>query len=131
MVKPTTICIYANPSVATAPGTEIKVTPDIAAPIIASVALHHEVFLPPIKKPILSALRPNKYPKSDINNTYTAMVINTKYGDIIMLCINLPQISNFYLTKPINSHKKIAHSRKFSTFAKQDDRKETTVSHNN
>ena len=49
-VKPTTICIYENESAATDPGTEIKVTPDIAAPIIASVARGHEVRRLPMKK---------------------------------------------------------------------------------
>ena len=57
MVKPTTICIYENESAATEPGTDMNVTPDIAAPIIASVAAYHVVRLPPMKKVALSAPR--------------------------------------------------------------------------
>ena len=50
--------MYENESAATDPGTEMKVTPDIAAPIMASVAAYHDVRLPPMKKEALSAPRP-------------------------------------------------------------------------
>ena len=45
---------------ATEPGTEMKVTPDMAAPIIASAAMYHGVRRLPEKKPALSARRPER-----------------------------------------------------------------------
>ena len=59
MVNPTVICIYEKESAATEPGTEMNVTPDIAAPIIASVAIYHVVRRLPMKNPALSACRPD------------------------------------------------------------------------
>ena len=43
---------------ATEPGTEMNVTPDMAAPIMAKVAMNTDDFRLPVKKPALSALRP-------------------------------------------------------------------------
>ena len=40
------------------PGTEMKVTPEIAAPIMAKAAIYHGVLRLPVKKPALSARRP-------------------------------------------------------------------------
>ena len=47
--------------VTTIPGTEINVTPEMAAPIIASVASAHGADRLPVKNPALSDLRPAKY----------------------------------------------------------------------
>ena len=58
MMKPMTICRYEKFDIATEPGTEMKVTPDIAALTIASVATGQGDLRPPVKKSALSALRP-------------------------------------------------------------------------
>jgi hypothetical protein len=57
IIKPTTICRYEKFDVATEPGTEINVTPDIAALIIAVAVIHHDIRRLPEKYPALSVLR--------------------------------------------------------------------------
>ena len=42
-VNPMTICRYENESVATDPGRDMYVTPDIAALIMANAAMYHVV----------------------------------------------------------------------------------------
>ena len=39
-MKPSAICIYPNADAATIPGTDTKVTPDIAEPIIAKATMY-------------------------------------------------------------------------------------------
>ena len=53
--------MYENPLTATIPGTETKVTPEIAAPIVAKATTYQGDLRLPEKKPALSALRPLIY----------------------------------------------------------------------
>lgn len=50
--------MYENPLAATIPGTETKVTPDMAEPIIAKATTYHGDLRFPVKNPWLSVLRP-------------------------------------------------------------------------
>jgi hypothetical protein len=59
--KPNTICRYEKLLVATIPGTDTKVTPEILEPIIAKATTYHVDFLFPTKKPALSAFLPAIY----------------------------------------------------------------------
>ena len=56
--KPSTICIYEYPPAWTAPGTEMNVTPEILAPIMAMATMYHGDFRLPVKNPALSVFRP-------------------------------------------------------------------------
>ena len=56
-----TICIYAQPEVATIPGTLTNVTPEMAAPMVDMATNSQLLLRLPEKKPALSALRPATY----------------------------------------------------------------------
>ena len=56
--NPSTICIYEYDPAYTAPGTEMNVTPEMLAPIIAIATIYHGDLRLPVKNPALSALRP-------------------------------------------------------------------------
>lgn len=56
--NPSTICIYEKWLVATQPGTEMNVTPEMLDPIIAKATTNHGDFRLPTKNPWLSAFRP-------------------------------------------------------------------------
>ena len=107
IVKPTTICIYENLSTATEPGIEINVTPDIAAPIIARVAIYQVVRRLPMKNPRLSASRPEIYAAQNSRSIYPISVIMVIIGDIK---------SKFYRTKILIRHKIIVVWNKFYIF---------------
>ena len=53
--------MYEKASTATDPGTEMNVTPDMAAPIMAKAAMYHGVRRFPVKNPALSARRPESH----------------------------------------------------------------------
>ena len=57
-MNPSAICMYPNPDVATIPGTETKVTPDMAEPIMAKATIYHDCLRFPVKKPALSDFLP-------------------------------------------------------------------------
>ena len=80
--KPNTICIYEKPSAATEPGTEMNVTPEIAAPTIANAAMYHGVLRAPVKKLALSALRPDHQATKNSTAMYASTVMITEIGDI-------------------------------------------------
>ena len=65
--------------IATEPGTEIKVTPDIAALIIAVAVTHHDIRRLPEKYPALSTLR------SAINATAKRIAM---YIEMVAMMIN-------------------------------------------
>ena len=50
--------MYEYPPASTAPGTEMNVTPDMLAPIMATVTRNHDERRLPVKKAALSARRP-------------------------------------------------------------------------
>ena len=58
-MKPSAICIYPNADAATIPGTDTKVTPDIAEPIIAKATMYQGWLRLPLKKVELSLFLPD------------------------------------------------------------------------
>ena len=58
---------YPNPLVATMPGTETNVTPDIGAPIMASAAMYHFDLRDPLKNAELSLPRPASHATANMN----------------------------------------------------------------
>ena len=119
MVKPMTICMYENESAATDPGTEMKVTPDIAAPIIASVAAYHDVRLPPMKKVALSAPSALRRASRKRSTRYAASVMRIASGDIFygIWFVTYHNVVFFAAQRYELATKKIAFQNKFNIFA--------------
>jgi len=62
------------------PGTDIKVTPDMAAPIMAKATSGHGALRLPVKNVELSLPREAKYDTKNSNAKYAAIVIITIRG---------------------------------------------------
>lgn len=66
---------------ATEPGTEIYVTPDMAAPTMAMAATARGVERPPVKKLFAVTLRAERHATTNRSATYSARVSMMAKGD--------------------------------------------------
>ncbi len=92
MMNPATICRYENPLCATDPGTDMNVTPDIAAPTIANAATNHGVRRPPVKNVALSPRRDVRHEIKNCTARYSATVTATVTGFMSGLSVLQPKL---------------------------------------
>jgi hypothetical protein len=79
-MKPSTICRYEYPLLATIPGTDMNVTPEMVAPIIENATNGHGARRLPVKNVALSLPREDTHDTPRRMAKYTAMVIMITIG---------------------------------------------------
>ena len=78
-------CKYENALLPTSPGTDIKVTPESAAPTIPNATKYHGDFRFAVKNACVSAPRDVNHEIPINTRKYPNIMLNTKYGFMLFL----------------------------------------------